>query len=59
MCGSSSDGGSRSARGRGGAGTMLSAAVRRPILKEKAGTGVKHTLGLNPYLDLGRLPALQ
>lgn len=38
---------------------MLSAAVRRPILKEKAGTGVKHTLGLNPYLDLGRLPALQ
>lgn len=38
---------------------MPSAAVRRPILKEEAGAGVKHILGLNPYLDLGRLPALQ
>ena len=38
---------------------MLSAAVRKHILKQEAGTGVKDTLGLNPYLDLGRLLELQ
>lgn len=38
---------------------MLSAAVRRHILKQETGTSIKDTLGLNPYLDLRRLLELQ
>lgn len=38
---------------------LLSAAVRRHMLKHEAGTAVKHLLGLNPSLDLKSLLELQ